>query len=87
MEGMLPEPVRMRARKMGFATPEMRWQSGALKPLIRDAVNSDTLSDFIDRDAARATLDRIEQGGRLDLLPWRWLNLHMWRNQFKARLA
>jgi asparagine synthase (glutamine-hydrolysing) len=84
MEGMLPEPVRMRARKMGFATPEMRWQTGVLKPLIRDAVNSDTLSDFVDRDAAHATLDRIEQGGRLDFLPWRWLNLHMWRNQFKV---
>jgi asparagine synthase (glutamine-hydrolysing) len=84
MQGILPEPVRMRARKMGFATPEMRWQSGALKPLIRDAVNSDTLNDFIDRDAAHATLDRIEQGGRLDFLPWRWLNLHMWRNQFKV---
>jgi asparagine synthase (glutamine-hydrolysing) len=82
MEGMLPEPVRMRSRKMGFATPEMRWQRGVLKPLIRDAVSSDNLSDFIDRDASRTVLDSIEESGRLDFLPWRWLNLHMWRHQF-----
>jgi asparagine synthase (glutamine-hydrolysing) len=82
MEGTMPEPVRMRARKMGFATPEMRWQTGVLKPLIRDAVNSHALSDFIDKDAAVAVLHRIEQTGRLDFLPWRWLNLHMWRTQF-----
>jgi asparagine synthase (glutamine-hydrolysing) len=82
MEGMMPESVRMRARKMGFATPEMRWQTGVLKPLIRDAVNSDALRDFIDKDVASTTLDRIERMGQLNFLPWRWLNLHMWRTQF-----
>ncbi len=82
MEGILPEPVRMRSRKMGFATPEMRWQTGVLKPLILDAINSDTLADFIDKDAAAATRSWIESTGRLDFLPWRWLNLHLWRRQF-----
>jgi asparagine synthase (glutamine-hydrolysing) len=84
MDGMLPEPVRMRARKMGFATPELHWQTTVLKPLIRDAVNSDTLADFINRDGACATLGRIEETRRLDFLPWRWLNLYMWRKQFKV---
>lgn len=82
MEGLMPEPVRMRARKMGFATPEMQWQSGVLRPLIHDAVASGSLSDFIEPSAARATLAAIEGSGRLDFLPWRWLNLHLWRHQF-----
>jgi asparagine synthase (glutamine-hydrolysing) len=84
MDGLLPEPVRMRARKMGFATPELHWQTTVLKPLIRDAISSDTLADFIDREGASATLERIEQTRRLDFLPWRWLNLHMWRKQFNV---
>jgi asparagine synthase (glutamine-hydrolysing) len=84
MDGLLPEPVRMRARKMGFATPELHWQTTVLKPLIRDAIHSDTLVDFIDREGASVSLERIEQTRRLDFLPWRWLNLHMWRKQFNV---
>jgi asparagine synthase (glutamine-hydrolysing) len=82
MDGLLPEPVRMRARKMGFATPELHWQTTVLKPLIRDAINSHALLEFIDRDGACAALGRIEEARRLDFLPWRWLNLYMWRKQF-----
>ena len=84
MNGLLPEPVAMRARKMGFATPELHWQTTVLKPLIQDAINSDTLAEFIDRDGASSTLRSIEETGRLDFLPWRWLNLYMWRRQFKV---
>jgi asparagine synthase (glutamine-hydrolysing) len=82
MDGLMPEPVRMRARKMGFATPEMHWQSGVLRPLIHEAVASGSLSDFIDREAAARTLAAIEGNGRLDFLPWRWLNVHLWRQEF-----
>jgi asparagine synthase (glutamine-hydrolysing) len=84
MDGLLPEPVRMRARKMGFATPELQWQTTVLKPLIRDAVRSDRLGDFIDRDGACARLQGVEAAKRLDFLPWRWLNLYMWRKQFNV---
>ncbi|WFU18962.1 asparagine synthase (glutamine-hydrolyzing) [Bradyrhizobium sp. CB3481] len=82
MQGLLPDPVRMRARKMGFATPEMRWQTGVLKPFILDALHSDKMADFIDREAALQARDRIEETQRLDFLPWRLLNLYLWRNQF-----
>jgi asparagine synthase (glutamine-hydrolysing) len=84
MSGLLPEPVRMRARKMGFATPELQWQRTVLKPLIRDAVSSGVLGDFIDRDGASARLQEVEAAKRLDFLPWRWLNLYMWRKQFNV---
>ena len=84
MDGLLPEPVRMRARKMGFATPELQWQTTVLKPLIRDAVRSDALGDFIDREGASVRLQGIEAAKRLDFLPWRWLNLYMWRKQFNV---
>ncbi|MBR1244191.1 asparagine synthase (glutamine-hydrolyzing) [Bradyrhizobium sp. AUGA SZCCT0274] len=84
MSGLLPEPVRMRARKMGFATPELHWQTTVLKPLVRDAINSELLAGFIDREGASVTLDTIEQTRRLDFLPWRWLNLYMWRKQFNV---
>jgi asparagine synthase (glutamine-hydrolysing) len=44
--------IRMRARKMGFATPERRWQAGALRSLTLDAINSPRLKPFISRNAA-----------------------------------
>ena len=42
----------MRARKMGFATPERRWQMGPLRQLVLDAIDSPQLEPYIIREAA-----------------------------------
>lgn len=84
MAGSMPEPVRMRARKMGFATPERAWQNGVLRPMIHDALASTTLEGIVDRAGAVSELDAIDAAGRTDFLPWRWLNLHLWRQEFRA---
>jgi asparagine synthase (glutamine-hydrolysing) len=83
MAGTLPETIRMRARKMGFATPERRWQAGALRTLIQEAIDSPRLEPFIKRDAALRHFERVTSGNVLSFAPWRWLNLDLWMQEFK----
>lgn len=40
LRGILPESIRLRADKIGFATPEARWLAGPLRPLFLDLLGS-----------------------------------------------
>jgi asparagine synthase (glutamine-hydrolysing) len=83
MAGTLPDNIRMRARKMGFATPERRWQAGGLRTLIQDAIDSPRLEPFISRAAATRHFERVTTANLLSFAPWRWLNLDLWMQEFK----
>jgi asparagine synthase (glutamine-hydrolysing) len=82
MRGILPEKIRKRVRKLGFATPERSWQIGPLKGLIEKALDSRELSDFVVADPARENMRRIGASGIADFAPWRWLNLYLWIKRF-----
>jgi len=82
MKGILPEKVRTRVSKLGFATPERRWQLDELRPLIEDSLGSDTLRRFIVPDKARSYLAYVDDAGVKDFLPWRWLNLKLWMERY-----
>jgi asparagine synthase (glutamine-hydrolysing) len=84
MAGTLPEKIRMRPRKMGFATPERRWQTGPLRQLVLDAIASPQLEPFIRRDAALRHFERVTTTSLLSFAPWRWLNLSLWAQEFGA---
>lgn len=77
-KGLIPEEIRLRTTKLGFATPERRWQSTILRPLVEKAVSSARMAEFICPEAARAALSRIERAGVTDFLPWRLVNLDRW---------
>lgn len=78
MDGILPRTIRWRARKMGFATPERRWQQTILRPLIGQALNDDRLRAFIIPEKANAYLKYLETHQILNFAPWRWVNLSLW---------
>lgn len=82
MKGTLPEPIRMRALKMGFATPERRWQAGPLRPLVDEALHDPRLAPYVERKAAMAHLERVRSGQTFSFAPWRWLNLSRWMQEF-----
>ncbi len=82
MAGTLPDKIRMRARKMGFATPERLWQNGPLRQLILDAVASPRLEPFVSRDAALRHFERVTSTQTVSFAPWRWLNLSLWLEEF-----
>lgn len=82
MIGVIPEKIRRRARKMGFATPERRWQQTVLRPLIRQALRDNMLASFIVPDKAEAYLTHMETYQILNFSPWRWLNLLLWMKAY-----
>jgi asparagine synthase (glutamine-hydrolysing) len=78
MRGILPEKVRQRVSKLGFATPERAWQRTVLRPKIEDALCDPRLSAFIVPDRARDYLRIIDKSGQTDFMPWLWTNLSLW---------
>jgi asparagine synthase (glutamine-hydrolysing) len=82
MRGVLPEKIRKRVGKLGFATPERKWQQTVLKSQIESALSNDRLREFIVPKQARLLLDHLIDTHATDFTPWRWLNLNLWLNCF-----
>ncbi|MBN9445640.1 MAG: hypothetical protein J0I67_01865, partial [Bosea sp.] len=81
MAGVLPESVRERRDKLGFATPEEIWFRGPLRGQVEDGIEK-TLARYPGllnaagvRRLARSMLDG-ERG--LDFTLWRIVNLGLW---------
>jgi asparagine synthase (glutamine-hydrolysing) len=85
--GRLPDPVRVRADKMGYETPtdvwlRTRYARDARERLAREGL----LHDYVDGRVLLEELDRYLAGSRdIGLQVWRWLNLEAWLRQFVAR--
>ncbi len=79
MDGVLPEQIRKRVDKVGFATPEEKWLK-ANKSFIREILsNSEILKEFCNVQKLLKDLDNdviFKQGFTL----WRFVNLAMWYN-------
>ncbi len=78
MAGILPEKIRWRVGKLGFATPEQTWEQNVLQPLIEQAVRDEKLQPYIQPEQALAYWKAIRQTKRQDSTPWRWVNLSLW---------
>jgi asparagine synthase (glutamine-hydrolysing) len=84
LKGRLPEPVRLRRDKVGFATPEDHWLRRVLHEEITEVLESDT---FRSRPYWRAgrlqDLYRAYCGGAaIGPTVWRWVNLEWWLRRF-----
>jgi len=55
MQGILPEPIRTRKSKIGFASPLVDWYKGRLKAFVLDTVNS---QKFLQSDIWNGSLIR-----------------------------
>jgi asparagine synthase (glutamine-hydrolysing) len=89
MSGILPEPVRARRDKIGFATAEQQWlrreRPDDFSAAMRDAVEA---SQGVLRPAALALLDEVIAGRRpFSFLPWRMISFGAWMRRFDVRLA
>lgn len=83
MEGVLPEQVRWRRSKLGFATPERRWlQEGAR--WIRQFFNHGEIlsAPYLHAKAIRR-LQSLPDNGLVNIPGlWRMMNLEMWLRTF-----
>lgn len=82
MQGVIPEKIRQRVKKLGFATPERKWQQTALKPLIEAAIREERMQAYIAGEQAAEYLTQIQQHETTDFAPWRWLNLFLWMKSY-----
>lgn len=85
MTGILPDKVRCRRDKLGFATPEEAWFRGPLRELVRAGVEQ-TLTlypDLLNRSGVRAHAGDMLDGRRpVDFSLWRIVNLGIWGRVF-----
>ncbi len=83
MAGIIPEKIRWRTSKLGFATPERKWQKSVLRPLVTNALKDERVRSFVDPDRANDYFNRVEVMGLSDNSAWRCINLHLWMNAYK----
>ena len=85
MKGVLPEEVRTRRDKIGFAVPEKDWIRNGLEGLIEDIINSRSFEErdyFNIREVRKGFLEYLA-GRRNDSgLIWRCVNLELWMRKF-----
>jgi asparagine synthase (glutamine-hydrolysing) len=89
MDGILPDMVRDRRDKIGFATPEQSWFRGPLRGLVNDGVEA-TLRRFpglLNAVGTRALAADMLEGRRpIDFTLWRMVNLGLWGECFGVAL-
>lgn len=81
MASILPEIVRDRRDKLGFATPEQIWFRGPLRGLIEDGIEKTLVRypGLMNADGVRALSKEMLDGDRpLDFTLWRIVNLGIW---------
>lgn len=86
MKGLLPEKIRLRRDKVGFATPEDAWfAEKTFKDLIDSIMDSDSFRNrgIIDCEKARELYDRHCKGEiKISKDIWKWINLELWYRMF-----
>jgi len=89
MREVLPEEVRSRADKIGFATAEEQWlKHGAPEGFRRAMREAGEASQGILRPQASAMLEDVIAGRRpFTFLPWRMISFGAWMRRFQVELA
>jgi asparagine synthase (glutamine-hydrolysing) len=88
MRGLLPEVVRLRKTKLGFASPDRIWLTGDLRNHVTDLIEGELrCRDFINVNALRSWY-KSEQAKRANadsyLGLFRILSLEMWMRAFSV---
>ncbi|MGI8497798.1 MAG: asparagine synthase (glutamine-hydrolyzing) [Gemmatimonadaceae bacterium] len=81
LQGIVPEPIRLRRDKMGFVTPEQRWATGEGRLWFRREIASalELAADLVDVDRLKAATDAVLDGAApFSQLPWRVISLGLW---------
>jgi len=89
MRGILPEGVRTRTDKLGFATAEETWvretATARFRAGLADAIE---VTGGVLRPGAMDTFDAIVSGSKpFGFLPWRWLSFGAWARRFGVAMG
>lgn len=87
MADILPEKIRWRTGKLGFATPEKSWQESVLNTLVKEAIRDEALHLFIDPKNTLAYLETIKSVDSRSSIPWRLINLSRWLKVYNPQIC
>ncbi len=85
MQGILPEKVRGRVDKMGFATPQDIWFRTTMKDYLYGIMESKSFIErpyFNLREVRHLLKGHCEDNMNYSSIIWRWLNLELWLRKF-----
>jgi asparagine synthase (glutamine-hydrolysing) len=85
MKGFLPERIRTRRDKLGFATPEETWFRGPLRGAVEAGIEAtlDRYPGLLNPSGTRALVSDYLEGRRpVDFALWRIVNLGIWGRTF-----
>jgi asparagine synthase (glutamine-hydrolysing) len=85
MKGVLPEEVRTRRDKMGFATPLEKWFRENLKAKVHEIIASPEFGrrPYFDQEKALAKFRDFADGReKSHYTIWSWVNLELWLRRF-----
>ncbi len=89
MKSLLPETIRMRFDKIGFATPEEAWmrqqQPEMFLKKVRDAV--DLSNGILTNSAVHRSKDIIEGRESFKQIPWRCISFGAWLEKFDVDIS
>jgi asparagine synthase (glutamine-hydrolysing) len=86
MKGLLPEVIRMRQDKVGFATPESEWfRKDFFRKFITELLDSESFANrkIIDVEKAK-DLYKKHINKEIDIAReiWKWINLELWYRDY-----
>ena len=79
--GVVPEEIRNRRDKLGFAPPEVSWLRGPLRSWVEDVFSSAGFRqrEWTDPEIVDSIWNRFKNGDdALHTSIWRWLSLEIW---------
>lgn len=81
-KGVLPESIRLRKDKIGFATPEYSWLN-EMKEVFKSYITND-MGEFIDIKKMLQDWDKLTQGQAQTGITklWKFINLAIWRKVY-----
>ena len=79
---LLPEQIRLRKDKIGFATPESDWLNER-KDVFKNYITGE-MSEFLDVQEMRQDWDKLIQSQLKDGITtlWRFINLAVWKKVY-----
>jgi asparagine synthase (glutamine-hydrolysing) len=88
MSGILPDAIRDRMDKIGFATPEETWLRETASDLFREKLQVVLAesSEIFNKEACQQMLEDIISGtSRFNFLPWRLISFGEWVRRFEVK--
>lgn len=85
IRGIVPEEIRIRKDKIGFATPECSWLRGPLQPWVEGVWNSSAFRErsWVEPSVVRRAWREFLSGrDSWHTAIWRWLSLEVWARTF-----